>query len=157
MDTRTSATTTDPDLAAENFLSPDEKVRVRAAIRDAEMATSGEIRVHLEDLCPEDVLDHAAFVFEELGMHRTRDRNGVIIYVSVIDHKVAVIGDAGINAIVPEGFWTDVIGVLRLHFAAGRQADGLCEAAGMIGQKLKARFPRKSDDSNELSDDISIR
>ncbi|MBK9273013.1 MAG: TPM domain-containing protein [Flavobacteriales bacterium] len=143
-------------MLAERFLTPAERERVKAAIAQAEHATSGELRVHLEDRCEEDVLDHAAFIFDELGMHRTAARNGVLIYVSVGDHRLAVIGDAGINAVVPPNFWNDVLGVLRLHFAAGRHADGLCEAARMVGEKLKAHFPRRSDDRNELPDDISI-
>ena len=151
-----AAAVTDSKLLAEHFLTPQERERVKAAIAQAEHATSGELRVHLEDRCEEDVLDHAAFIFDELGMHRTAARNGVLIYVSVGDHRLAVIGDAGINAVVPPNFWNDVLGVLRLHFAAGRHAEGLCEAAHMVGQKLKAHFPRQRDDRNELSDEISI-
>ncbi|MCC6575783.1 MAG: TPM domain-containing protein [Flavobacteriales bacterium] len=143
-------------MLAERFLTPAEHARVRAAIAEAESRTSGELRVHLEDLCQEDVLDHAAFIFDELGMHRTAARNGVLIYISVGDHRMAVIGDAGINAVVPAGFWNDVLGVLRLHFAAGRNADGLCEAVHMVGAKLRAHFPCGSADRNELPDDINI-
>ena len=144
-------------LAAEDFLTPAERDRVKSAIGAAEKRTSGEIRVHLEDHIEDDVLDHAAFIFEELGMHRTRDRNGVLIYLSVADRKVAVVGDAGINAAVPEGFWTDVVGVLKLHLAAGRHADGLCEVVHLVGEKLVSYFPLKRDDRDELSNEISYR
>ena len=142
-------------LTAEELLSPAELDRVRAAIHAAEARTSGEIRVHLDDTIAEDVLDHAAFIFEELGMHRTRDRNGVLIYISVADRWVAVIGDKAINEAVPQGFWNDVVGVLKLHFAASRRADGLAEAVHMVGAKLQAFFPLRSDDSNELSNTIT--
>lgn len=151
-----AAPVADDELLAERFLTPEERDRVRAAIAEAERATSGELRVHLEDRCEEDVLDHAAFIFDELGMHRTAARNGVLIYVSVGDHRLAVIDNAGINAVVPSNFWNDVLGLLRLHFAAGRQAEGLCQAAHMVGEKLRAHFPRRTDDRNELPDDISI-
>jgi uncharacterized membrane protein len=144
-------------LTAEDFLTATERQRVQGAIGVAEKRTSGEIRVHLEDHIEDDVLDHAAFIFEELGMHRTRDRNGVLIYLSVADRKVAVVGDAGINAAVPEGFWTDVVGVLKLHLAAGRHADGLCEAIHLVGEKLVSYFPLKRDDRDELSNEISFR
>lgn len=140
---------------AETFLSDPEKEQVRAAIAAAELRTSGEIRVHLEDHIEEDVLDHAAFIFEELGMHCTRDRNGVLIYLSVADRKVAVIGDAGINAAVPDGFWTDVVGVLKLHLAAGHHGQGIGEAVHLVGEKLVAFFPLRHDDTNELSNEIS--
>ncbi|MBK6832525.1 MAG: TPM domain-containing protein [Flavobacteriales bacterium] len=141
---------------AEDFLSETDRQRVSAAIRAAEMRTSGEIRVHLEDHIEDDVLDHAAFVFEELDMHKTKDRNGVLIYVSVSDRKVAVIGDKGINERVPENFWNDVLAVLRAHFAAGSRADGICEAVAMVGEKLLAFHPHQRDDSDELSNDVSI-
>ena len=141
---------------AEDFLSETDRQRVSAAIRAAEMRTSGEIRVHLEDHIEDDVLDHAAFVFEELDMHKTKDRNGVLIYVSVSDRKVAVIGDKGINERVPEHFWNDVLGVLRSRFAAGSPADGICEAVGMVGEKLVEFHPHQRDDRDELSNDVSI-
>jgi len=141
---------------AEDFLSETDRQRVSAAIRAAEMRTSGEIRVHLEDHIENDVLDHAAFVFEELDMHKTKDRNGVLIYVSVSDRKVAVIGDKGINERVPENFWNDVLAVLRAHFAAGSRADGICEAVAMVGEKLLAFHPHQRDDRDELSNDVSI-
>ena len=141
---------------AEDFLTETERQRVSAAISEAEKSTSGEIRVHIEDHIEDEVLDHATFIFEELGMHRTKDRNGVLIYVSVADRKAAVIGDKGINERVPSNFWNDVLGVLQLHFAASKQADGLCEAVFLVGEKLKAFHPHQRDDRNELSNDVSF-
>lgn len=128
---------------------------MEAAIGEAERLTSGEIRVHLEDQCPEDVLDHAAFLFSELGMQRTRERNGVLIYVSVADHGLAVLGDAGINAVVPAGFWNDVLDLLRNAFREGRHAEGLSAAVLRVGEKLAAHFPRRADDRDELPNTIS--
>ena len=72
------------------------------------------------------------------------------------DRKVAVIGDKGINEAVPEGFWNDVVGVMKLHFAAGRHADGLVEAVHMVGAKLQHFFPLRHDDRNELSNTVSF-
>jgi len=143
-------------LTADQFLDTSGRAQVREAIGAAERRTSGELRVHLEDHIEEDVLDHAAYVFEELGMHRTRDRNGVLVYVAVADRQVAVLGDSGINEQVPDGFWTDVVGLLKLHFAAGRHAEGLVEAVHLIGEKLSSFFPLREDDTNELSNEVSI-
>lgn len=145
-----------PTLAAEDLLTEAELKRVRLAIAAAEERTSGEIRVHMEDHIEEDVLDHAAFIFEELGMHRTRHRNGVLIYLSVADRKLAVIGDEGIDRRVPANFWNDVLGLLKLHLAAGRPADGLVEAVHTVGEKLRDLFPREANDKNELPNDISF-
>lgn len=143
-------------LSAEDFLTEAERKQVAQAIGEAELRSSGEIRVHLEDHIEDDVLDHAAFVFEELGMHKTADRSGVLIYVCVADRKVAVIGDKGINERVPANFWNDVLGVLQLHFAAGRRAEGLCEAVRMVGEKIIRFFPRRADDRDELSNEVSF-
>lgn len=143
-------------LTAEEFLTPAELERVRAAVREAESGTSGEIRVHLDDTVVDDVLDHAAFIFQELGMHRTKDRNGALIYVSVAERRAAVIGDRGIHERLPEGFWNDTLSVVLEHFAAGRYADGLCLGVEQLGRQLKAHFPRERNDRNELSDEVSI-
>jgi uncharacterized membrane protein len=142
--------------SAAEFLTLDERARVATAIGEAERRTSGEIRVHLEDHIEEDVLVHAAFIFEELGMHRTKDRNGVLIYVSVADRKAAVIGDKGIHERVGEGFWRDVLAVMQLHFAADRASDGLCEAVRMVGEKLRDMHPYAHDDRDELSNEVSV-
>lgn len=118
--------------------------------------TSGEIRVHLEDRCKDELLDHAAFIFDELNMSRTRDRNGVLIYVSVADRRVAIIGDAGIHARVGDGFWNDALSLMRGHFAEGRYAQGLIDGVALAGEKLREHFPYERDDRNELSNEISL-
>ena len=91
-----------------DFFSEQEQTDIVCAIRDAEMQTSGEVRVHIEDTCPQEVLDRAASVFETLELHKTELRNSVLFYLSVQDHKFAVIGDVGINLRVPEHFWEEV-------------------------------------------------
>ncbi|MFT3885329.1 MAG: TPM domain-containing protein [Flavobacteriales bacterium] len=142
-------------LAAEDFLTEAERLRVKEAIREAEQRTSGEIRVHLDEAIEEGVLDHAAFVFQELGMHRTKDRNGVLIYVSVPSQRVAVIGDTNIHARLGDGYWHDVLGILLKHFREGRACEGLCKGIAHLGEQLRTHFPFQADDTNELSDDIS--
>lgn len=132
-----------------------ERKVVAEAISNAERSTSGEIRVHIEDHIEEDVLDHAAYIFEELGMQHTRERNGILIYVCVADRLVAVLGDKGINEKVPEGFWDGTVDVLKAHFAAGKQAEGLCEAVRMVGERLSTFFPPHGDDPNELSNEVT--
>lgn len=143
-------------VSAEDLLTERELERVHAAIRAAEQRTSGEIRVHLDDVIVDDVMDHAAFVFNELGMHRTRERNAVLIYISVAQHRAAVIGDAGIHARLHKGFWNEVLGVILEQFRAGRPAEGLCMGVERITDQLAQYFPRQTDDRNELSDEITF-
>lgn len=139
-----------------DFLDEAGRRQVAEVIAEAERNTSGEIRVHIEEHIEEDVLDHAAYIFEELGMQHTRERNGVLIYVCVSDRLVAVIGDKGINDRVPAGFWDGTVAVLKLHFAAGRHAEGLCEAVRMVAARLVDYFPARPDDRNELVNEVSF-
>jgi len=90
---------------ATHLFSPEQKAQIVAAIKEAETQTSGEIQVHIESRCKGSVLDRAAQVFETLKMYQTKDRNGVLVYLAAEDHKFAILGDAGINAVVPANFW----------------------------------------------------
>jgi uncharacterized membrane protein len=137
------------------FLTSEEKDRITAAIADAERNTSGEIRVHLERRCKEDVLDHAAYLFKQLNMHQTQKRNGVLIYLAVDDRTFAILGDAGINAVTPEDFWDSVKERMQEDFREARFGEGLVSGIRMAGEKLKEHFPWESDDINELPDEIS--
>jgi uncharacterized membrane protein len=128
---------------------------IEEAIRLAEMGTSGEIRVHIDEVCPEDVLDHAAFVFSELEMHKTDLRNGVLIYISVEDQKLAIIGDAGIHKRVGSDFWDQTRQLMTRHLRDGRLIEALCEGVKQAGEKLKIHFPIQTNDRNELSNVVT--
>ncbi len=140
-----------------NFFNKEEKVKITEAIKAAELNTSGEVRVHVEGRCKEDdVLDCAAYWFEQLKMHETASRNGVLFYLAVTDHKFAILGDAGINAKVPEHFWEKIKDHMSDKFQNGNFAAGLAEGIIMAGEQLKTHFPYQKDDVNELSDEISF-
>ena len=125
------------------------------AIKEAEKATSGEIRLHVENKCKGDVLDRAAEVFSLLNMHKTKLRNGVLFYLAVDDHKFAIIGDAGINQKVEDHYWGDIKEHMLARFKAEAIVLGLCEGIKMSGQSLKEHFPALADDENEITDEIS--
>ncbi len=137
-------------------LTEEEKKRIVEAIQEAEQNTSGEIRVHLENHCKIDVLDRAAEVFAALKMHETKLRNGVLFYLALKDHHLAILGDSGINQRVPEHFWEDIRDLMVGRFKEGQYATGLAEGILMAGEQLKAHFPYQANDRNELSDDISF-
>ena len=141
-----------------NPFSSAEQQRIVEAIRQAEKATSGEIRVHVEAHCEAaDPVARAVEVFAQLGMHQTKDQNGVLFYLAYTDRKFAIVGDKEIDARVPANFWESTKELLRSHFAAGHYADGLSQGIGRAGQQLKQYFPYATDDTNELSDDISFQ
>jgi len=129
---------------------------IEQAIALAEKQTSGEIRVHLEEKCREDVLDHAAFIFRELEMHRTDLRNGILLYIALDDRKYAIIGDSGIHERVGQSFWTNVSEALKMHFVRGEYLQGVTACIAACGQQLQAHFPYKRNDENELTNAVSI-
>lgn len=143
-------------MSVENFFSSEEKKRITDAIAEAEKNTSGEIRLHAEGHCKIDVLDRAAYVFKKLDMHETEQRNGVLFYLAVHDRKFAIIGDAGINRVVPADFWNEIKETMLGYFKEGKFTDGLTKGILMAGEQLKANFPFHKDDVNELSNEISF-
>jgi uncharacterized membrane protein len=141
--------------APQQLLSEQDEADVKQAILNAELDTSGEIRVHIESTCQGDVLDRAAFVFEKLGMHKTKLRNGVLFYLAVKNRKFAVIGDFGINTNVPEAFWDNLNIEMLGYFRENRFAEGLIYGIERTGEHLRKFFPYQNGDVNELPDDIS--
>ncbi|WP_065220203.1 MULTISPECIES: TPM domain-containing protein [Butyricimonas] len=143
-------------MSPEKSFTKEQKEAMVAAIQQAEKDTSGEIRVHIENRSKIKVLDRAADVFAELKMHKTALRNGVLIYVALLDHQLAILGDAGINTKVPAGFWDSIKTNMVEKFKQGLITEGICEAVLAAGEQLKAYFPYQEDDVNELPDDISF-
>lgn len=143
-------------MGVHKYFTEEDQLKITNAIRVAETNTSGEIRVHIENHCAGDVLDRAAYIFEKLEMHKTELRNGVLFYLAVEDRKFAILGDAGINKVVPEDFWESTKDVVVAKLKEGKYADGLADGIVKAGEQLKTHFPHQSDDVNELSDDISF-
>lgn len=143
-------------MSVKNFFSKEQKEEILKAIQEAEKDTSGEIRLHIESNCKGEPLDRAVKVFEKLKMHKTKLRNGVLIYLAVKDRKFSIFGDEGINKAVPDNFWEEVKDEMRVHFVKEEFATGVSKGIRMAGQKLKEFFPYQQDDVNELPDDISI-
>jgi len=145
-------------MSAINLFTADQQQQIIQAIRQAELNTSGEIRVHIENECTaQNVLDRAVEVFSQLGMHQTIQKNGVLFYLAVGSRKFAVLGDKGIDQVVPTNFWEDTKEIMRDHFRREHFTEGLCRAIEQAGNQLKQYFPRQSDDTNELPDELSIQ
>ncbi len=140
-----------------SFFNDDEKTKIVTAIQQAEAKTSGEIRVHIDKTRAADSLRHAKDIFEKIGMTKTRLRNGVLIYINPANKSVTIIGDGGIDEKVEDGFWDGLAYSTAGKFRGGKYIDGVLDAIKTIGDELKTKFPRRSDDVNELKDDISCR
>ncbi|MDP4281123.1 MAG: TPM domain-containing protein [Bacteroidota bacterium] len=143
-------------ILARDFFSKEEQEDIKQSIMNAELDTSGEIRVHIENVCAGEVLDRAAYVFKKIGMSRTKLRNGVLIYLAIKNRKFAIIGDKGIHQKVPENFWDDIKQTMLNYFRQEEFCEGLCYAITATGEQLKKHFPFQKDDVNELPDDISF-
>jgi len=138
------------------FLSEADLESVRHAIATAEAGTSAEIRVHLDHTCKGDPVARAVDVFERLGMHRTADRHGVLIYAAVNTRKLAIVGDEGIHSRVGDAYWQRLVDSMLGHFRASRPRDGFVQILAELGEVLQQHFPRRPGDANELTDEVSI-
>ena len=139
----------------EDFLTKEEEEEIVKAIRIAEKNTSGEIRVHIEAHTDEDHFEHATHIFHELEMDSTELRNGVLIYIAVTDHKFVILGDEGINKVVPDDFWESTKDIIQNQFKKGNFKQGLIEGILKAGDELRTHFPWQKDDENELPNEIS--
>lgn len=143
-------------MSAKKFFTSEQQNSIKQAIAAAELNTSGEVRVHIDDTCKEDVLDKAANMFHQLKMDKTALRNGVLFYLAVTDHKFAILGDKGINEKVPTDFWDNIKDVMLDHFKKQQFTEGLCKGIEMAGEKLKSHFPLQTNDTNELNNEVSF-
>ena len=140
---------------SQTFFSKVEERQIVAAIQKAEKNTSGEIRVHIEPTFEGKVMDKAIAVFNDLKMFETEARNGVLFYVATEAKKFVVLGDDGINKVVPDDFWESTKNKVINQFKQGQFAQGLIDGIAEAGEQLKTYFAYQSDDTNELSDEIS--
>lgn len=131
-----------------------EQEQIAHTITEAEKATSGEIRIAVEKHCKGDAYERATIYFHELGMDQTSQHNGVLIYLATEDHKFAIVGDKGINSLVPTDFWETTKIAMKAHFMSGNLSDGIIAGIALAGEKLATFFPNKNDDVNELPNDI---
>ena len=135
-------------------LTDKEQELIKNAIAWAEKATSGEVRVCIEDKCSVDAYERAISCFADLEMHQTKLRNGVLVYVALDDHKFAIIGDEGINKLVPDNFWDSTKNLMLEKFKSGEIVNGISVGIIEAGKQLKKYFPYQENDINEISDEI---
>jgi putative membrane protein len=99
----------------------------------------------------EDEVREAAHIqFFRKGLYRTREETGVLIYISVFERRVWVLGDRGINAAIPKAHWKSVVATIVQAIKDRRPAEGICQAVGEVGQILQDKFPIRHGDQNEL-------
>jgi len=100
----------------------------------------------------EAVRQQAMHVFYERGLHRTRDENGILIFISLLERKVWILGDRGINAVIPPERWTALASALSSGIRQGQLTEALVGVIAEMGDVLRQHFPSRNDDINELPD-----
>lgn len=142
-------------MKPQDFFTAEQKTQIENSIFESEKQTSGEIRLHIDRTCKGNVLDEAVMIFKKMKMDTTELRNGVLLYLSIEDRKFAIIGDQGINAVVPTDFWDTIYKTIVQYFKQEQYAEGLCWAIMEAGKQLQHYFPISKNDTNELSNEIS--
>jgi uncharacterized membrane protein len=142
-------------MRTREFIDRLEHDRIVQAIRDAEAKTSAEIRVYVQrGELKADPLLAAQDKFQQLGMHRTADRNGVLIYVAPRSRRFAVVGDQGIHERCGAAYWQEVVDAMAGHFRSERFSDAIVGAIRGVGEQLARHFPNTGTNGNELPDEI---
>jgi uncharacterized membrane protein len=143
------------DMRAKEFLSQLRHDDIVAAIREAERQTSGEIRVFVSRKEVDDPVPAAQAAFVRLGMEKTKERNGVLIFVAPRVNRFAIIGDSAVHAKCGDSFWTEVRDCMAEHFRKSDFTHGIIYGIKKAGTLLSQHFPRQPDDQNELPDDVA--
>lgn len=138
------------------FFSEQDQARIVEAIRIAEKETSGEIRIYVESKNPfMDPLDRASEIFFQLKMQNTEHRNGVLLYIAMKDHELALFGDEGIHNKVGAEYWKNAVKNMIAQFAHQNICIGIEQCVLQIGQTLKETFPYEATtDKNQLPDEM---
>jgi uncharacterized membrane protein len=139
-----------------SLLSEEQEQALVDAISHAELHTSGEIRIHLEKSTGNSSAEQRAKQwFGKLEMHKTAEKNGVLFYLAIQDRQLALWAGEGLHEQVPADFWQEIIDLMISEFKEGHFSEGLKAGVEKTGKALGQFFPRKDDDVDELSNEIS--
>ncbi|MFZ4590265.1 MAG: TPM domain-containing protein [Ignavibacteria bacterium] len=143
------------------YLSKEDLDSITNHIAEIEKFTSGEIRICFKKntAWAERKLtsrEMAVKEFHKLGMHNTKDKTGVLLFILFTDRKFEVVADKGINDKISDAKWDVIKNHLISEFKEGNFKTGIFKALDEIKEVLIKEFPRKDDDTNELSNDIVI-
>ncbi len=100
----------------------------------------------------EEVKNAAFTAFFTEKLYKTKDENGILIYISLFEHRAWIIADSGINDRIPQERWQDAVSIITEGIRSKKQCSALCEAVTMIGDILEKEFPIQDEDVNELHD-----
>jgi uncharacterized membrane protein len=145
-----------------NLFTREDLVTIVAAIGEAEKTTAGEIRVSIRQkrrwrekkLSLEEM---ARREFQVLGMNKTKDRTGILLFLLIEDQKFFILADEGIHEKVEQERWVNIAGEISSHFSQKNFRLGILHGIQAIGKISSQFFPRKSNDTNELPNEVRLR
>lgn len=147
----------DSEYLLDHVLGKGGALKIEAAIKRAELMTSGEIVVRITQSLPSphNHPRHAAIAeFGRLGVHTTAQRNGVLIYTILDKHAVELVADEGVSKIVDHETWRTVVDIIAEGYRSGEPAEATARAVEKVGEILSKHFPYRKGDRNELNDRV---
>lgn len=136
------------------IFTQEETEQIANTIKDAENGTSAEIKLVVVRHCWTDIKSKAAKIFKEYDLDKTKQRNCVLILLVTANREFLIYGDQGIHDKVGESFWEDISSLMTNKFKDGAFGDGICEAITRVGEKLSCHFPYRTEDENEISNEV---
>jgi uncharacterized membrane protein len=144
-----------------NFVNDDELLRITNKIREYEKLTSGEICVSIREhktllQWRKTVAELAKKEFARLGIGKTRDKTGVLIYILLEKRQFFILADSAINNQVGENTWHNIKDGMQEFFIMGKFSKGILFGVEETGKVLAQHFPIRADDTNEISDRVIL-
>lgn len=141
------------------YLSDESLAKIVDSISEIEKKTSGEIRVCLKKKTDfrqrkKNPREIALKEFYKSGMHNTKDRTGILLFVIFDEHKFEILADEGIDSKISPEIWKELTGELRSYFKNEKYLDGILSGLNKLGKILIEEFPISPGDKNELSNEI---
>ncbi|MFA7717137.1 MAG: TPM domain-containing protein [Candidatus Absconditabacterales bacterium] len=144
-----------------NFLTKKEKKTITDMVAQAEKTTAGEIRVVIVGNSKSfkgdnPVYAHAVEAFHKYGLGNTKDKTGVLIFLSVGERRIEILADEGISAKIEQSTWDSMVAKLIERIRSGNTCNGICEVVKQVGTLLTSHFPIQPDDKNELPNEVIV-
>ena len=145
----------------EKYFNRKDLIQIRDVCTEAEKTTAGEIRVSIFSKRPKqdkqlELKELALKEFQSLGMDKTRDKTGILLFLLLKEKKFQILADKGINDKVPQEVWDGIAAELVDYFKKKEYLTGIKKTVGKMGKILTEHFPIKADDTNELSDEVHV-
>ena len=135
-------------------LDPDQRQRLVSAIADAERGSRGELKLHIESECPGDPLERARHFFHAMGMAKTQDDTGVLLYVAPTSKDVSIYAGGGIHKAAGEALWTEAVRLVADGFRRDDGLSGIEAAVSVVGEALRRCAPGEDTAGDELSNEV---